>query len=93
MKQLFSLCTILMLITTYTACSYHKQQMPDPSAYNAHFPDMDTNQDQLVNWAEFKKHFPNADDKVFKALDMDKDSAVDHDEWHEFKKAHGMKRH
>jgi hypothetical protein len=27
------------------------------------------------------------------ALDLNDDAAIDHDEWHEFKEAHGMKDH
>jgi hypothetical protein len=28
---------------------------------------------------------------VYAALDLNKDGFVDHDEWHEFKQAHGLK--
>ena len=78
-------------------CSSHKQyhdpDMPDPQSFNAHFGDMDANGDDLVNWEEFSAHFQNADQKVFNAIDLNQDGNIDHDEWHEFKEAHGMKQH
>ena len=57
----------------------------------AHFPDLDIDGDDRVNWAEFKKRFPEAEQKVYEALDLNGDGSVDHDEWHEFKAAHGLK--
>jgi hypothetical protein len=41
----------------------------------------------------FTAHFPDASEttKVFNAIDLDGSGALDHDEWHEFKKAHDMK--
>jgi len=70
---------------------YHRQEMPDPASYNAHFGDMDANGDDSVSWDEFKSHFPQADQKVYAALDLNGDGGVDHDEWHAFKEAHGLK--
>ena len=32
--------------------------------------------------------FPDTTAQVFKALDLDGDGIVDHDEWHDFKEAH-----
>lgn len=93
MKMLFALAGISILIAALTSCSgtqpFHKEKLPDPSGYRAHFGDVDANGDKLVNWTEFKQHFPNTEPRVFKALDLNQDSAVDHDEWHKFKKAHG----
>ena len=86
---------LLVLIAMLTACSsggsYHKTAMPDPATYNAHFGDMDTDGDDLVTPEEFKAYFPDADMKVFEAIDLDKDNRLSHDEWHEFKEAHGLK--
>jgi ABC-type nickel/cobalt efflux system permease component RcnA len=65
--------------------------MPDPKSYNAHFGDMDANGDDLVNWEEFAAHFQNADQNVFDAINLNHDGNIDHDEWHEFKAAHGLK--
>ena len=72
---------------------YHKMPLDDPSGYKAHFPDMDGSGDELVTWEEFKAHFPDTNTDVFHALDLNKDGNVDHDEWHEFKEAHGLKEH
>lgn len=95
MKSILTFGTVLVLAIILVACSssksYHKDKLPDPSAYQAHFPDLDTNGDELVNWSEFKQYFPDTNDQVFKALDLNKDNGVDHDEWHAFKAAHGLK--
>jgi Ca2+-binding EF-hand superfamily protein len=71
----------------------HAIGLPDPSGFNAHFPDMDSDKDDRVTPAEFKAHFPEASEttNVFNAVDLDGSGSLDHDEWHEFKKAHGMK--
>lgn len=77
------------------ACSgknvYHKTAMPDPQSFNAHFGDMDSDGNSLVNWVEFKAWFPHAEQKVFNAIDLNTDKSLDHDEWHKFKAAHGLK--
>lgn len=65
--------------------------MPDPKTFNAHFGDMDADSDELLDGNEFKAHFPHATDEVFKAIDGNGDKRIDHDEWHRFKKAHGLK--
>ena len=70
---------------------FHKGPMPDPKSYNAHFGDMDADGDGRMTPAEFRAHFPDGDPKVFPALDRNSDGAVDHDEWHEFKEAHGLR--
>jgi hypothetical protein len=72
---------------------FHDAPLGDPMQYKAHFGDIDTNGDEMVKWYEFKKYFPQAEPKVFMALDLNDDAVVDHDEWHEFKEAHGMKDH
>lgn len=93
MKTNFLLC--LVVVAFLSACSgkntYHKTALPDPKSFNAHFGDMDTNGDGLVSWDEFKTKFPNAEPKVFAAIDLNADNVLDHDEWHAFKSAHGLK--
>lgn len=85
----------VIFVALLTACqaggSYHQSSMPDPAAYNAHFGDMDTDQNDLVTPEEFKTYFPEADMKVFETIDRDKDNRLNHDEWHQFKEAHGLK--
>jgi hypothetical protein len=70
---------------------YHKTTLPDPAEFNAHFGDMDANNDEMVDWQEFKAYFPQAEPNVFQATDLNADGSIDHDEWHEFKEAHGLK--
>ena len=72
---------------------YHTTSLPDPASFNAHFGDMDADGDDLVSWEEFKTYFPQATPDIFKTLDRNEDGQVDHDEWHEFKEAHGMREH
>ncbi len=94
MKKTLVLVCLLAVAMIAAGCSggrYHKKELPNPSSYNAHFPDMDYDGNKTVTWAEFNKYFPQATTDVFEALDRNKDKGVDHDEWHQFKKAHGMK--
>jgi len=51
---------------------------------------MDADGDDLVNREEFKAYFPKAEPKAFDVIDLNQDGSVDHDEWHEFKEAHGL---
>lgn len=93
----WSLVAAGILLAFLVACSgkvpYHKTPMPDPKTFKAHFGDMDADGDDLVNWDEFKTYFPHAEPKVFKAIDLNGNSRIDHDEWHAFKEAHGLKDH
>jgi Ca2+-binding EF-hand superfamily protein len=97
MKQSLLLIISIVLVLLTAGCSSHKKHhgtdMPDPQEFNAHFGDMDTDGDDLVNWEEFAAHFENAEKKVFDAIDLNQDGSIDHDEWHEFKAAHGLKHH
>jgi hypothetical protein len=97
MKRTVRWSIVLLGVTLLAGCSggmrHHPAALPDPGSYKAHFPDMDTNGDRLVNWDEFKSYFPETTPEVFTALDLDQDQAVDHDEWHAFKEAHGLKDH
>ena len=95
MKRLLLLTIPLVLLTLAVGCSsgkkYHGSAMPDPQSFNAHFGDMDTDGDDLVSWDEFSANFQHAEEKVFNAIDLNQDGKIDHDEWHEFKAAHGLK--
>ena len=51
---------------------------------------MDLDGNELVNWTEFKDQFPQAEENAFKAVDLNGDDYIDHEEWHEFKEAHGL---
>ena len=97
MKRLLFLTIPIILVTLAVGCSsgskHHKTALPDPESFNAHFGDIDADGDELVSWEEFKAYFQNAEPKVFKALDLNQDGSVDHDEWHEFKEAHGLRHH
>ena len=68
-----------------------KELIPNAESYNVHFPNMDKNQDRKVNWEEFKATFPQATPQTFEAIDLNKDKSLDHDEWHKFKAAYGLK--
>ena len=93
MKQLFFAIILILAILT-AGCAggdkTHKIAIKDPESLNAHFGDMDADGDDLVNREEFKAYFPDADPKAFDAIDLNGDGSVDHDEWHEFKEAHGL---
>jgi hypothetical protein len=99
MNRLHVLVMILMVLVLSAGCGsmakkpFHDTALDDPMQYHAQFGDMDTNGDQMIKWYEFKKYFPQAEPKVFMALDLNDDAAVDHDEWEAFEKAHGMKDH
>jgi Ca2+-binding EF-hand superfamily protein len=85
---------VLTFAAAATAASPQKQaayNIPDAKSYNAHFGNMDPNNDANVTWQEFKAHFPAANEKVFAAIDLNKDGAIDHDEWHQFKEAYDLK--
>jgi len=97
MKKAYSIIFVMILLLVVVSCAkekrYHKSSLPEPASFNAHFGDMDVDGDDLVNWGEFKSYFPQTTPDIFKALDGNGDSTVDHDEWHEFKEAHGLKKH
>jgi Ca2+-binding EF-hand superfamily protein len=90
---------LLILVVFCPAAAVHAASPPtkdaykiaDAEKYNAHFGNMDPNQDGKVGWTEFKAHFPKADEKAFAAIDVNKDGAIDHDEWHDFKAAYDLK--
>lgn len=93
MKQLFFTIFVILAILAVGCAGgdkHHKTAIQNPESLNAHFGDMDTDGDDLVNREEFKAHFPDADQKAIDAIDLNGDGSVDHDEWHEFKEAHGL---
>jgi hypothetical protein len=95
MKRLTVLMVVVSIVILTAGCSfkgrYHDTALPDPKQYNAHFGDMDFKQDGLISWEEFKAYFPTAEPQVFSAIDLNTDGTIDHDEWHKFKEAHGLK--
>lgn len=95
MKHTVLLTRIVILTALTIGCSggnqFHKTAMPNPQSYNAHFGDMDANGDGMVDTQEFKTFFPNAQPVIFNEIDLNSDKNIDHDEWHQFKEAHGLK--
>lgn len=94
MKQTVLILTLVFAAGLLLSCQggqkYHKTDMPDPAAFDARFGDLDKNGDGAVNWAEFKRRFPEASPEVFMELDRNDNAAVDADEWRQFREAHGM---
>ncbi len=94
MKKLVFFLSLVLAVGLLLSCAskarYHKEKLPDPKGFNAHFPDMDADGDNLVNWSEFKRRFPQAPPEAFMATDLNGDARIDHDEWHQFKEAHGL---
>ncbi len=94
MKNFVFFLSLFLVFCLLSSCAskarYHEEKLPDPKEFNAHFPDMDADGDDLVSWAEFKGHFPQAPPEAFKATDLNGDGNIDHDEWHQFKQAHGL---
>jgi hypothetical protein len=68
---------------------FHQTDLPGPETYAACFRDIDGNGDETVTWEEFKSYFPQAEPRVFAALDLNNDKVIDHNEWHDFEEAHG----
>ena len=94
-RLMLLLAAALTAITLGAGCSghqrYHAAELPDPAKFNAHFGDLDDSGDGQLTREEFQHHFPGSHDSVFNALDLDADGVVDHEEWHRFKTAHGLK--
>lgn len=96
MRKLLTLLTLIVFgfaANVYSASPPKKEtyNITNAESYNTHFGNMDPNKDGQVNWSEFKAHFPKADEKAFSAIDLNKDGAIDHDEWHDFKAAYDLK--
>lgn len=84
---LISMGILFAALVTPAYTSDHK----DKQSYNGHLGDIDADDDDQLNWKEFKQYFPHAEKDVFKKIDANNDGLIDHDEWHEFKAAHGYK--
>lgn len=71
---------------------FHGKDLPESSAFNARFSDMDPNGDGKVNMPEFRDHFPNRKKhgKVFNSVDLDQSGFLTAKEWNKFRKAHGL---
>lgn len=92
MKKLIIISILVaMVVGCASGYKHHKTALPDPKSYNAHFGDMDGDGDELVSWDEFRTFFEHAEPNVFKAVDSNRDGRIDHDEWHAYKEAHGLK--
>jgi Ca2+-binding EF-hand superfamily protein len=95
MKSLALTVILVCLLTAAATAASHQKltayNIPDAEGYNAHFGDMDPDRDGKVTWQEFKTYFPKTDERAFAVIDLNKDGAVDHDEWHMFKAAHDLK--
>ena len=83
--------TLLLVLSASPAfsSSCNTGQKKGHHGYSGHFGDMDLDGNDEVSWEEFKKHFPKTDKNTFKGVDKNKDGAIDHDEWHDFKEHHG----
>lgn len=68
---------------------FHQADLPGPETYAASFRDIDGSGDERVSWEEFKNYFPQAEPRVFAALDLNDDKLVDYNEWRAFEEAHG----
>ena len=94
MKKFVFFLSLILAVGTLSGCAsqsqHHKDALPDPKGFNAHFPDMDSDGDELVSWTEFNGYFPQAAPEAFKATDLNGDGNIDHDEWHQFKEAHEL---
>lgn len=87
MKKILFLISFIFLFAAFISPTYSSdQKKPD---YSGHFGDMDTDGNGQVNWGEFKKYFPHAEENVFKDADGNKNGSVDHEEWHKFKEIQG----
>jgi len=95
MKQFIIAMAAGIIIAGIFGCSsskgFHGMSMPDPEEYQAHFGDLDTNDDGAVTWEEFKAYFPDGQARVFNAIDLNQNGTIDHNEWHRFKEAHGLR--
>lgn len=58
--------------------------------HGAHFGDMDASGDGKVSQEEYARAFPAARKGEFSDADLNKDGTLDHDEWHAWKKKHGL---
>ena len=88
---LLAVIVALALVGCGHQAKQHKAMNMEIKSYDAHFPDMDVNGDGLVSWDEFNRQFADAEKNVFRAIDLNTDGNLNHDEWHEFKAGSGHK--
>jgi Ca2+-binding EF-hand superfamily protein len=95
MKRLTVLMGVVAIAALTVGCSskgkYHDTALPDPKQYDAAFENMDSKKNGLVSWEEFKDYFPQAEPRVFSAIDLNKDGYIDFGEWRQFQEAHDLK--
>ena len=64
----------MVLLFSIAGCagdsSYHKTSMPDPSTFNAHFGDLDTDGDDQVSWEESSPISPRPQKMFIKRLTL-----------------------
>lgn len=58
--------------------------------YNLCFNSIDSDYDGEMSKAEFDAAFPGSEPAVFQAADSDKNGAVSHEEWEEYKASQGF---
>lgn len=68
---------------------FHPTELPDPAPYMIHMGEIDKDGDDALTREEFQGRFPDADKSVYDAIDLNRNASISHDEWHEFKAAHG----
>lgn len=93
MKQIVTALSLILVLGLSLGCAkkqrYHETDLPDPQSFQAHFHEIDSDANGMVTRQEFNDYFPDADQKVFTALDLNGDQVVDRDEWNKFRQAHG----
>ena len=86
MKRLIVIFSLIITVGMLSGCAsqsrHHQDNLPDPKGFNAHFPDMDGNDDSRVTLDEFAAYFKGESNvnEVFGAIDLDKSSFLDHED-------------
>ena len=57
--------------------------------YNAPFAEIDQDGDGVIEWWEFRTHFPDTDPKTFLEADRNKNGEISLEEWKFFVETHG----
>lgn len=58
--------------------------------FSGHFGSFDADKNGVVTPDEFTRHFAGSTRQDFDIVDSNKDGVVDHEEWHDYKAAHGV---
>lgn len=74
MRKFWSIAITAVLLT---ACA----SLP---RYTAPFSEVDHNSDGVIEWQEFKAHYPDSDAKAFLEADRNKNGEIAPDEWQFF---------